>query len=259
MNIIHKSLPLLFVVVLPLAGCKSDKAPATSTANEQTKVAVATVDPATLGTVEGSVRFSGKAPERVKIDMSQDPACTLSSMENRSEQYVVENGKLANVFVYIKSTPTNIKPAEGTQAVTIDQKGCRFVPHVVALYQGGSVSFTNSDPTMHNVHTMPVQVGNRSVDVSEGPGGKPESVQFKDAENMLPVRCNNHPWMNAFVNVSPTPFFAVTGADGSFKIAGLPAGNYTIAFVHEKLGEQDLPVTIVAQKSTAIATDLNKK
>jgi len=149
--------------------------------------------------------------------------------------------------------------AEGTQAATIDQKGCRFLPHVVAVYQGGSVSFTNSDPTMHNVHTMPVQVGNRSVDVSEGPGGKPESVQFKDAENMLPVRCNNHPWMNAFVNISPTPFFAVTGTDGSFKIAGLPAGNYTIAFVHEKLGEQDLPVTITAQKSTTITTDFNKK
>jgi plastocyanin len=139
----------------------------------------------------------------------------------------------------------------------LDQKGCSYIPHVIAVQQGGSVEFRNSDPTMHNIHFMPTQIGNESADISESPMGQhPNDSQlekFKSPEVMLPVRCNNHPWMSAFINIAPNRYFAVTGPDGGFTIANLPPGTYTLAAVHEKLGEQDIQMTVPA-KSVARAT-----
>lgn len=240
------------VLCFSLTGCKPDAAVSKGAPVGTGPVALKydpAPDAATLGSVSGTVEFAGVAPARVAIDMTQDPACSFSGGTNLSEQYVVDHGRLANVFVYVKGAPHLNQPM---QTVVMDQKGCRFVPHVVAVAEGGSVEFRNSDPTMHNVHSMAVQAGNRNVDVSQGPGAKPQVLSFHDAETMLPVRCNNHPWMNAFINVSPNTFFSVTGTDGRFQITGLPAGNYTLAFVHEKLGEKDLPITVKALGHTPV-------
>ena len=212
----------------------------------------APVDEATLGMVSGTVRFAGKAPAPVKIDMSMDPACSMTGGANDSEQYVVKDGRLANVYVYVKSGPTAamgaVEPEPGP--VVLDQVGCRYVPHVIAVVQGGRVEFRNSDGTMHNIHTMPTVVGNETIDISQGPKGGPVTKRFARPEVMMPVRCNNHPWMNAFLNVAPNPFFAVTNAEGSYSIRGLPPGIYTLAAVHEKLGEQDVQVTVPAHGTT---------
>ena len=239
-------------LVAGLAGCKSN--PSTqknqetvSTNAEPAPVQTAVpLDPATLGDVSGTVHFSGKAPERIRIDMSQDPVCSMMDGDNFAEQYVVHDGKLANVYVYVKSGPAAAMsaPASTTAPVVLDQIGCRYVPHVIAVMRGGSVEFRNSDGTMHNIHTMPTVAANKEIDVSQGPKGAPQVRQFPQPEVMMPVRCNNHPWMNAFINVSPTPFFAVTDASGHFDIKGLPAGTYTLAAVHEKMGEQDMTVTV---------------
>jgi plastocyanin len=208
------------------------------------------LDPATLGTVSGTVRFAGKAPQRVKIDMSQDPVCSMMGGDNFAEQYVVKDGKLANVYVYVKSGPVAAMsaPAVTTAPVVLDQVGCKYVPHVIAVMHGGSVEFRNSDSTMHNIHTMPEAAGNAAIDVSQGAKGAPVTKVFAKPEVMLEVRCNNHPWMNAFINVAPTPFFAVTDAEGHFGISGLPAGDYVLTAVHEKMGEQDIHVTVKPQE-----------
>ena len=247
-----RSTSLLLLTVLAITGCKHEAAPK-SAETVQSSPAAPAVDPATAGTITGVVHFDGKAPARVPIDMSMDPACAFSKDPNLSEQFVITGGKLANVFVYVKSGITPSQAPAGAPPVVLDQKGCRYLPHVVAVQQGGSVQFRNSDPTMHNIHTMPSTVGNEGVDISQAPMGQAQTHQFKSPETMLPVRCNNHPWMNAFVNVAPNPYFAVSGADGSFTIQGLPPGNYTLAAVHEKLGEQDIQIT-VAPKATASAS-----
>jgi plastocyanin len=215
----------------------------------------AALDQATLGMVSGTIRFTGKPPAPVKIDMSMDPVCSMTGGDNFAEQFAIHDGKLANVYVYLKSgPPAAMSAAAPTSApvVVLDQVGCKYVPHVIALMRGGSVEFRNSDGTMHNIHTLPTAEGSHPIDISQGAKGAPQVQQFNRPEVMIPVRCNNHPWMNAFINVSATPFFAVTDADGHFGISGLPPGTYTLAAVHEKMGEQTMTITI-EPKGTARA------
>jgi plastocyanin len=207
------------------------------------------------GSVTGTISFTGKPLAPVVIDTSMDPACSIGSTGNvTTEQFVVTAGKLANVFLYLKSGPAAAMQAAPapSQPVILDQKNCRYTPHVIAVQQGGTVEFHNSDSTMHNIHTMPTAVGNETIDVSQGPKGAPQSKQFAKPELMIPVRCNNHPWMNAFINVSATPFFAVTDNSGHFELRGLPPGDYVLGAVHEKLGEKTIAVH-VAPDTTANA------
>ncbi len=245
--------------VLLLPGCRPDaavekaevigkgtKAPA-HPAPDEPQTPTDPVPPADAGAISGTVSFTGKIPTGA-IDTSMDPACSLGGGSDRLpvEQYVVKGGKLANVFVYVRSGPPQAMTAGlvSRPPVVMDQRNCQYVPHVVGVIAGGSVEFRNSDPTMHNIHTMPTQVGNSAVDISQSPRGAPQIRRFPTPELMLPVRCNNHPWMNAFINVSPTPFFAITDANGRFFISGLPPGNYVLGAVHEKMGEQTLPITV---------------
>jgi plastocyanin len=250
------------VAGLGVSGCKSAPQPANTggagsaaapSAAASASGSAAALDPATLGSVTGMVHVTGKAPTPVLIDTSMDPACGMGGgAPIYSEQYAVKNGNLGDVYIYVKSGPAaamNYAPAPGAPVV-MDQQGCRYTPHVVAVQRGGSVEFRNSDVTMHNIHTMPMAAGSVPIDISQGPKGAPQKEQFNHVEQMIPVRCNNHPWMNAFVNVSATPFFAVTGADGHFEIKGLPAGDYTLGAVQEKLGEQTIQVTVKPQAAT---------
>jgi plastocyanin len=198
------------------------------------------IDYNTSGTISGTIKFAKKAPPRIEIDMAQDPACSLSADANFSEQYVVKDG-LGNKIYPAPSTP-----------VVLDQKGCRYVPHVIGMQVGQPVEFTNSDPTMHNIHTTAETPLNPEVDISQPPKGGTTQRVFAKPELMIPVRCNNHPWMNAFIDVSPSPFYAVSDENGHFEIRGLPAGTYTLVADHEELGQQTTQVT-VGSKQTATA------
>ncbi len=268
------SVGLMAVVAVMVTGCKPDasvkkpevigrgeKALGTPPATEPQNAsgAVPNINPSggeaaaytgPTGSVSGMISLVGKAPAKVAIDTSMDPACGLTGGQVYSEQYVVNGGKVANVFVYVKSGPWAAMQAQATgaglQPVVMDQKGCQYVPHVIGVMRGGYVAFKNSDVTMHNIHTMPAVVGNETIDVSQGPKGAAQNKQFMKPEMMMPVRCNNHPWMNAFINVSPTAFFQVTGVDGTFELKGLPPGDYVIGAVQEKMGEKDINVSVAA-------------
>jgi plastocyanin len=253
--VILRTPTLLLLSAFALTGCKQVPVPATSSP-ATTPVAAhpaPPVNPATAGSISGVIRFTGHAPARVPIDMSADPACNLTNLTNLTEQIIVANQHLTNVYVYIKSGAPSYTAVPMAPAVPLNQKGCRYSPHVIAVQQGGSVIFSNSDATVHNVHTMPQQPGNASIDISQPAGSAPRTQVFSTPEVMLPVRCNNHPWMSAFINVAPNPWFAISGIDGKFTITGVPPGTYTLAAVHEKLGEQDIQVT-VPTKSAAQAS-----
>jgi plastocyanin len=233
----------LCMLLLASTGCKK-KGPADGTAAG----VYTTIDQNTAGTISGTVHFAGQAPKRVEIDMAQDPVCSAAD-NNYSEQYMVQDGALANVFVYVKDGLGNKLYAPSSDPVVVDQKGCRFIPHVIGVMAGQPVKFTNSDPTMHNVHMTP-QIGtNQSVDISQPPNGSGEMRTLPTPELMIPVRCNNHPWMEAFIHVAANPFFAVSGTDGHFTIKGLPPGTYTIVAIHQKLGQKTATVTVTSKQT----------
>ncbi|HWN12088.1 MAG TPA: carboxypeptidase regulatory-like domain-containing protein [Pyrinomonadaceae bacterium] len=207
------------------------------------------------GTVTGAIAFNGAPPAPKKIDTSADPACGTANPNLSTEDTVVKDGKLANAFVYVKDGTT----ADGTKvgdytfttpgtAATLDQKGCQYVPHIQGIQVNQKLSVTNSDPTQHNVHPTPKN--NPEWNQTQANGAAPIEKSFSRAEVLIPVKCNQHPWMKSYVAVLKHPFFAVSGADGTFTIKGLPPGKYTIAAWHEKGGpagtEKTMEVTVAA-------------
>jgi plastocyanin len=210
------------------------------------------IDTANGATITGKIHFTKPAPKRIEIDMAQDPACAMSgsngSGSNMSEQYVVNHGGLANVFIYVKDGLGNKVYPITRAPIVIDQKGCRYTPHVSGAMVGQQVQFMNSDPTMHNVHITPTAGGNEAFDISQGPNSGSDSRQFHAPELMIPLRCNNHPWMQAYLNVVDNPFFAVSDSNGSFTITGLPPGTYTLVADHEQLGTETATITISAKQ-----------
>ena len=205
-------------------------------------------DPATTATVSGMVHFNGKLPAPQKIDMSQDPACGAQS--NFDPSLIVSTGAIANVFVYVKGAFDDVSFPLPAAPVVINQKGCRYDPHVAVALVGQDVEFENGDQTTHNVHMMPAQL--KQWNESQMPGAEPIVKRFDRPEIMIPIKCNQHPWMRMYLNVVNHPFFAVTGQDGKFQISSLPPGTYTIAAVHERLGEQDVKVTVGPKESRDI-------
>jgi len=238
-----------FLAILWLVACSKKEAeqPAAETAAPAATAPPTTIDPATAATVNGTVKFDGAAPKPAKIDMSQDASCKGS---NTAENIVVTGGKLANVFVYVKDGLGDRTFAVPTDPVRLDQSGCQYHPHVLGVMAGQTVQIVNSDPTTHNIHPTPKD--NREWNESQAPQAAPIEKTFAREEIMLPVKCNQHPWMRMFINVTKSPFYAVTGPDGKFEIKGLPPGDYTLAFVQEKLGEQDQKVTVAAKDTKTV-------
>jgi plastocyanin len=232
-----------------LAGCgKKETAEEQPAAPAAAATPAATpIDPATVAIVVGTVKFDGAAPKPAKIDMSQDANCKGS---NSAENLVVADGHVANVFVYVKDGLGNRTFDVPKDAVTLNQSGCRYHPHVLGVMAGQTISIVNGDPTTHNIHPTPKD--NREWNESQAPQAAALEKNFTREEISLPVKCNQHPWMKMYVNVVKNPFYAVTGPDGKFEIKGLPPGDYTIAFVHEKLGEQDQKVTLAAKDTKTV-------
>jgi plastocyanin len=213
----------------------------------QPAAAATPIDPATVAAVSGTVKFDGAAPKPSKIDMSQDPGCKGA---NQAESIEVSGGDLANVFVYVKDGLGNRTFDVPKDPVVLDQSGCRYHPHILGVMAGQTVQIKNDDPTTHNIHPTPKD--NREWNESQPPSSPAIEKSFAREEIMLPVKCNQHPWMKMYVNVVKSPFYAVTDKGGKYEIKGLPPGDYTIAFVHEKLGEQDQKVTVAAKESKTV-------
>ncbi len=176
------------------------------------------------------------------ISMDADPVCVGLNAEGAETQTITgAEGKLANVFVYIKSGLSGSFPVSAEAAV-LDQQGCMYAPHVSGVQVGQTVVIRNSDPTLHNVHALP------TVNAEFNKGQPFQNMEFEHtfdkSEVMVRFKCDVHPWMSSYMGVVEHPFFAVSADDGSYAIDGVPAGTYTVEAWHETLGTQTMEVTV---------------
>jgi hypothetical protein len=205
---------------------KPEAAPATQAAAAQASAGSASV--------AGKISFEGTPPAAEKVKLTADPKCAAMHKEGLERQPIkIKDGGLADVLVYVKSGLSGSYPAPAADVV-LDQSGCDYAPHMVALLVGQKLKIRNSDDTLHNIHPRPQL--NPEFNVGQPRQGMESEKLFDKPEMLIPVGCDVHPWMRAFISVLSNPFFAVTGEGGTFEIKGLPAGSYEIEAVHGKLG-----------------------
>jgi plastocyanin len=189
------------------------------------------------GTIRGTVRFIGEPPEMPLID---NQPCHDEAEPIREETIVVGSERgLKNVLVYLTGAPRF--SGAGNDPAVLDQKSCRYVPHVIAVQVGQTLRIRSSDPTMHNVHYNPDH--NPPANFGMTTRGAEKDVTF-DQQDIFRVKCDVHPWMTAYIGVFDNPFFAVTGDDGAFALKQVPPGRYTLVAWHERLGTQEKQVTV---------------
>lgn len=200
------------------------------------------IDPAKTGTITGVVVFDGTAPERKTLSTNTG-GCPAHTAPLLTEDVVVENGKLANVFVHIKDGLAGWDlPPLAPDSVDMNQHGCQYVPHVLGMRTGGKLLVKNSDPTTHNVNIR--TKASDAMNPLQPPGGKAVEWSPSKKELGVPFECNLHPWMRSYVCVVDDPWFAVSATDGAFTLSGVPPGDYVLEAWHEKYGKKTANVAL---------------
>ncbi len=201
------------------------------------------------GTISGKVTYEGTPAKPKPIDMSKEPSCAKQHTTPITTETVVTgpNNSLENVVVYISvGAPDDAAPS---QPATFDQKGCQYIPHVLAFQVNQQLKVVNDDQTSHNIH--PLAKLNREWNKSQPPG-TPPIIDKYDKPEFIPVKCNVHPWMHGTFAVLKNSHHAVSGQDGSFSLPNLPPGKYTVSAWHESYGEQTQEVTISGSETKAV-------
>lgn len=192
--------------------------------------------PAEAGTIIGRVMYSGSTPQPRRIHMTADPECDRMNPDGVASQtlLVAPDGAVAGAVVSVKQGlrkgETYAVPA--TPAM-LDEKGCMFVPHVLAVQAGQILEITNKDPTMHSVHAAPAFGSEFNIAM---PALHQVVRKRFDAREVVRIKCDVHPWMSAYVAVFEHPFFAISLDDGRYAIGNVPNGTYTVEAWHETLG-----------------------
>jgi len=209
------------------------------------------------GSITGTITYEGKIPKLKKFDMAIEPICVQKHetdpvrFTGRSEALVLgDENTLGNIFVQVIAGLPKKEYSPPDTPVVIDQNGCTYAPHVLALMVGQPLKFLNSDGVLHNLHTLPEENDEFNVTM---PKFLKETIRtFEYAEGMFPIKCDVHPWMGGFVAVLDHPFFAVTQKDGVYKIEGLDPGDYEIEFWHEKLGIRNASVSVKGDETQTL-------
>jgi plastocyanin len=213
-------------------------------------------DSAELGALHGEIRFQGEAPERFELTAGDKAECNhFPEIEHLSEGEIVHDGKVQNVFVHLtRGYDEDAIPAPPAEPYMIDQRGCTYTPHVNAVQLGQKVLVRNSDPTTHNVNIRSKKnpPGNKNM----AKGQDPFEYDFAYEESSILLKCDIHPWMNARLHVSEHPWFAITGATGTFRIVDVPPGKYTVEAIHEVFGRVRGEIEVVAGQSAGLALTL---
>jgi plastocyanin len=195
------------------------------------------IEPTATAVIRGVVEHGG--PPQKKEVVFNEAACKGPGWD---EVVKVENGKLENAFVWVKQGLETWQYPPPAGEVVLDQKNCMYTPPVVGVRVGQPLTFVNSDPVTHNVHTLPEE--NDGANFAMDRPGQKVQKSFDSPEVMIRTKCDIHPWMKAWIGVVDHPAFAVTGRDGAFELKGLPAGDYEVEVWHETLGRKSQPVTL---------------
>ncbi len=201
------------------------------------------------GTVTGKVTYTGTPAKQKVIDMSKEPSCAKQHATPITTETVLTgpSDSLENVVIYISAgTPDEGAPS---QAARFEQKGCQYVPHLLAFQVNQPLEIVNDDQTSHNIHPLPRL--NREWNRSQPPGSPAISEKYDKPEFIL-VKCNVHPWMRGYFAVMKNSHYTITGSDGGFKLPNLSPGKYTVSAWHESYGEQSQEVTISGSESQSV-------
>jgi len=238
---------LVLGLALVVSGCSKKESE-----ESQPPAPTAVVDPSTAGTITGTVKLDGAPPQFKPIDMSAEAACVQVNPKPVVPPIVVTGarGALANAVVYVKSGLGSYRFDTPTTPVVLDQKGCMYTPRVLAVMVNQPLQVNNEDQTIHNVHPMSRE--NKAWNKSEPVGEPPIQSTFTKPELAIPIACNIHPWMRAFLFVFAHPYFDITPQTGEFALKNLPPGTYTIEAWHERFGVQDQTVTIGPKESKSM-------
>lgn len=204
------------------------------------------------GTISGTVTYSGSAPKLKAISMDADPVCASKHTSPVLPEVLVlgKDNAMGNIFVSVKSGVPDKKYPGPKDPVTINQLGCVYVPHVVGVMAEQPLQILNSDGILHNIHGLPKK--NPEYNTAMPKFRKEVTRTFNTPEPLFPMKCDVHPWMQAYIAVMSHPYFDVTETDGKFSISDLPAGTFDIEAWHEKLGAQSQKVTIGAGETKQI-------
>ena len=209
------------------------------------------VSPALMfaGTISGKVTYTGTPVKQKPIDMSKEPSCAKQHASPVNTETVVTGAgnTLENVVVYISAGADDANAP--SQAVTFTQKGCQYLPHVLAMHTGQELQVVNDDQTSHNIH--PLAKVNREWNKSQPPGSPAIQDKF-DQPEFISVKCNIHPWMHGWFVVLKTNHYSISKDDGGFSLPNLPPGKYTVTAWHEDYGTQTQDVTITGNETKAI-------
>jgi len=210
------------------------------------------VDDSKTGNVSGRVTIEGAVPANPPIKIEADPFCAQQNPSGATfEHFVLNNGGLENVFVYVKDGLDTYYFDVPAEPVKLDQQGCQYRPHVLGVRVGQKLAISNSDDTLHNVHALPD--ANSEWNQGQALKNMVNEKVFTAREVMVPFKCDVHNWMRAYVGVLDHPYFAVTHDGGAFELKNLPAGTYTVEAWHEKLGTQTQSVTLGEKESKSIS------
>ena len=234
-------------------GAPGSKAAAPSAADAPPEVRKP-VDPATAGSIRGVVRMTGAAPAPALLVPSSEAWCMEHSGGTLPDDaLLVQDGAVANAVVFVSRGLEGYRFPPNDEPVELDQQGCRYTPRVLAAQVNQTVNVHNSDPLLHNVNARAERNAQRNYAMPEG--STPRSFSFRKPEIAVPLACDVHPWMRGAIVVLEHPCFAITGADGTFTITGVPPGTYSLDAWHEVLGRISVEVE-VAPSAQAQAPEL---